>query len=55
VLFVIGTNNARSRRSVENIGATLTGTKNGADGSERVIYAITAEVFAAGLGARTIA
>ncbi len=55
VLFVIGTNNARSRRSVENIGATLTGTRNGADGSERVIYAITAEVFAAGLGARTIA
>jgi N-acetyltransferase len=55
VLFVIGTNNARSRKAVENIGATLFGSKTGSDGAERVIYAITRDVFAGGLGARRIA
>jgi RimJ/RimL family protein N-acetyltransferase len=55
VLFVIGTNNARSRKAVENIGATLFGEKTGSDGAERVIYAITSDAFAGGLGARQLA
>jgi RimJ/RimL family protein N-acetyltransferase len=52
VLFVIGAENLRSRKAVENIGATLVGTRL-ADGGERVVYAIAADVFAIGLGART--
>jgi RimJ/RimL family protein N-acetyltransferase len=52
VLFVIGAHNARSRRAVENIGATLAAEKAGADGRESVIYRITAAEFASGLGAR---
>jgi RimJ/RimL family protein N-acetyltransferase len=52
VLFVIGPDNARSRKAVENIGATLAGTRQ-ADGGERVVYAITADVFAKGLGKQT--
>jgi len=55
VLFVVGANNARSRHAIENIGATFIGPKAGNEGGEHVVYAITAEAFAAGLGARRIA
>jgi RimJ/RimL family protein N-acetyltransferase len=55
VLFVIGANNLRSRKAVENIGATPFGEKTGGDGGERVIYTLTAVDFASGLGARQIA
>jgi RimJ/RimL family protein N-acetyltransferase len=55
VVFVIGASNARSRKAVENIGAVLVGDRKGADGAERVVYAIAADAFAAGLGARKIA
>jgi RimJ/RimL family protein N-acetyltransferase len=55
VLFVIGASNARSRKAVENIGAVLHGERAGADGEERVVYAITADAFAAGLGAQRTA
>lgn len=53
VLFLIGADNARSRKAVESIGATLVGTRPNADGAERVAYAITADVFAEGLGKRS--
>jgi N-acetyltransferase len=52
VLFVIGAHNARSRRAVENIGATLAAEKTSADGRKSVVYGITADEFTRGLGAR---
>jgi len=52
VLFLIGADNARSRKAVENIGGTVVGAKADFDGAERVLYALTADVFANGLGAR---
>jgi RimJ/RimL family protein N-acetyltransferase len=54
VVFLIGSNNLRSRRAVEKIGATLAGAKTTADGVEHVIYAITVDAFERGLGARKI-
>jgi len=52
VVFLIGEHNARSRRAVENIGASLRSAGIGEDGKPRVTYALTAEEFASGLGAR---
>jgi RimJ/RimL family protein N-acetyltransferase len=54
VVFVIGAHNTRSRRAVENIGATLAAEKAGEDGRKSVVYGLTADVFARGLGAREL-
>jgi RimJ/RimL family protein N-acetyltransferase len=48
VLFVIGPENRRSRRSVEKIGAVYVGTKPDARGRERVVYELTKSVFEKG-------
>lgn len=53
-LFLVGEKNLRSRKAVENIGGTLTGARTTADGVERVVYAITADAFTLGLGARKV-
>jgi RimJ/RimL family protein N-acetyltransferase len=46
VLFFIGPENRRSQRAVEKIGAVRIGTRADAAGRERVVYAITPELFA---------
>jgi len=48
VVFLIGSENRRSRRAVEKIGARLAGTRVGSDGQEKVVYRITAEGFKGG-------
>jgi RimJ/RimL family protein N-acetyltransferase len=49
VLFVIGSNNRRSRRAVEKLGGVLSGSRQHASGKEDVIYTLVlAEYFAAG-------
>jgi RimJ/RimL family protein N-acetyltransferase len=52
VSFVIGEHNVRSRRAIERIGATLLRAEIGEDGNPRVVYTITRDAFARGLGAR---
>lgn len=47
VLFVIGPENRRSQRAVEKIGAQRTGTMLDRRDQERVVYALTAEQYAA--------
>lgn len=51
VLFVIGPENRRSRRAVEKIGGVLDGTLRDPRGRERVVYALTAERYAAAVPA----
>ena len=46
VLFVIGPDNIRSQRAVEKIGAVRAGTTTDAKGRPRVLYEITAGMFA---------
>jgi len=48
VVFLIGSENRRSRRAVEKIGARLAGTRVGSEGEEKVVYRITAEGFKGG-------
>jgi RimJ/RimL family protein N-acetyltransferase len=46
VIFVIGPDNRRSQRAVEKIGGVRAGTATGAQGRERVVYAITPALYA---------
>jgi len=41
VIFIIGPDNRRSRRSIEKIGGVLAGTTKDARGRERVMYELT--------------
>ena len=45
VVFLIGPENTRSRRAVEKIGAMEVGTRTMGDGTEGVVYRITAADF----------
>jgi len=48
VIFVIGTNNIRSRKAAEKIGSTLTDRIAIRDGRENVVYKISKKGFTAG-------
>jgi RimJ/RimL family protein N-acetyltransferase len=45
VTFVIGERNVRSRRALEKIGGALVDTRPEPDGQNKVVYAITRDVF----------
>lgn len=45
VVFLIGPENYRSQRAVENIGGVRAGSRRGADGRESLIYEITVAGF----------
>jgi RimJ/RimL family protein N-acetyltransferase len=45
VVFLIGSQNVRSRRAVEKIGAVLIGSRANETGRESVVYQITASTF----------
>lgn len=47
VIFVVGASNHRSRRAVEKIGGALVESRREADGSEKVVYAITPDAWRA--------
>ena len=47
VVFLIGPDNVRSQRAVENIGAVRIGSRINGQGRVSVVYKITAEMFAA--------
>ena len=53
VIFVIGPENRRSQRAVEKIGGVRAGTKTDAHGQERVVYELTAALYAAAVGGRS--
>ena len=46
VIFIIGPENRRSQRAVENIGGVRAGMITDAHGRERVVYELTPELFA---------
>ena len=48
VVFMIGSQNRRSRRAVEKIGAVHVGSDTDANGRERVVYELTREAFLTG-------
>ncbi len=50
VIFVIGTENRRSQRAVEEIGAVCVGNTPDAQGQERVVYELTPALYAGGAG-----
>lgn len=47
IIFIIGPDNRRSQRAVEKIGALRAGTTTDARGQERVVYELTAALYAA--------
>jgi RimJ/RimL family protein N-acetyltransferase len=51
VMFVIGPDNHRSQRAVEKIGGVRAGTTTDAQGRKRVVYELTAALFARRQGA----
>ena len=46
VIFIIGPENRRSQRAVEKIGGVRAGTTTDAHGRERVVYELTAALYA---------
>ena len=46
VVFVIGPHNYRSQRAVEKIGGVRAGTRREANGTDTVMYEISAATFA---------
>jgi RimJ/RimL family protein N-acetyltransferase len=50
VIFVIGERNVRSRRALEKIGGVLVDTRSEPGGQNRVVYAITQDVFRGRIG-----
>jgi RimJ/RimL family protein N-acetyltransferase len=48
VVFLIGSNNRRSRRAIEKIGGLLDGTRVNERGEESVVYRLTAAAFRQG-------
>ena len=52
VLFCVGPHNVRSQRAVERVGGVRVDARSDGPRGERVVYAITADAFAAAGGAR---
>lgn len=48
VLFFVGPDNQRSRRAVEKIGGVITETRVKPDGTQFVVFEVTAEAYRAG-------
>lgn len=42
VIFLVGPQNLRSQKAVENVGAVRVGSRRGADGQDSLVYQITA-------------
>jgi RimJ/RimL family protein N-acetyltransferase len=52
VLFIVGSQNVRSQRAVERIGAVRRGERVNERGEQSLVYAITTDVFAGSQGDR---